>query len=303
MPPHPSSRQTGLHGSTVVIVGAGRGLGARYAIDLASAGANVVLTSQSANAFDVASAITASGGSATAVQCDVRDPQPFVDAALDRFDRIDGLIVNAGIVRDRSFARMNGQEWQDVIDVHLGGSFACTKAVWATMTRQGRGSIVLTTSGAGLHGAFGQANYAAAKAGIIGLAKTLAIEGARNGVRVNCIAPMAMTDMTDAVFTDRLKSGLNADQVSPFVFSLLDPRSDVTGQIIECGGGWGAMLRWQRAEGANHDPSIPLDPEALLAAAADYESGFDTPGTTADSIAAAIGDPRAMQRYLIGETQ
>lgn len=272
-----------LQGSTIVVVGAGRGLGKRYAIDLASNGANVVLTGRSSDAQTVAADIRSGGGKAIAVRCDIRDPQPFVDAALGEYGAIDGLVVNAGIVRDRSFAKMSGEEWSDVIDVHLGGSFACAKAVWEPMTAQRRGAIVFTTSGAGLHGAFGQANYAAAKAGIIGLMKTLAIEGERIGIRANAIAPMALTEMTGGVFSDRMKGGLRPEHVSPFLLALLDPASTRTGEIVECGGGWGAQMRWQRSVGGG--------PEAI-----EFGAGFDLPQTTADSLGAALGDARTIYR-------
>lgn len=272
-----------LRGSTVVIVGASRGIGRQYAADLARAGANLVLTGRDEAVAAAADDIRAGGGIALPVQCDIRDPAPFVDAALAEYGAIDSLVVNAGIVRDRSFAKMTAEEWSEVIEVHLGGSFACAKAAWPVMSSQGRGSIVLTTSGAGMHGAFGQANYAAAKGGIIGLMKTLAIEGARIGIRANAIAPMALTDMTDGVFTDRMKDRLRPEQISPFLIALLDPSSEKTGEIIECGGGWGAQLRWQRSAGGS-------------ARDVEFDRDFDLPRTTADSLGAALGDPRTMYR-------
>ena len=144
-----------FRGATVVVVGASRGLGRQYARDLGRFGANVVLTGRSDEIHAVAAAIRDDGGQAIAVQCDIRDAQPFVAAALAEFGSIDGLIVNAGIVRDRSFAKMDLADWNEVIDVHLGGSFACAKAVWSHMAARRRGAIILTTSGAALHGAFG----------------------------------------------------------------------------------------------------------------------------------------------------
>ena len=268
-----------------MVVGASRGLGQQYAVDLACAGARLVLTGRGEEIATVAAAIRQEGGSALAVRCDIRDPMPFAEAALAEYGSIDGLVINAGVVRDRSFAKMTTEEWSEVIDVHLGGSFACAKAVWEPMTAQGRGSIVLTTSGAGMHGAFGQANYSAAKSGIIGLMKTLAIEGDRVGIRANAIAPMALTEMTDGVFSDRMKHGLRPDQISPFLMALLNPGSTRTGEIVECGGGWGAQMRWQRSVG-DHD------------VAAEFGSDFDLPGSTADSLGAALGDPRTMYKMV-----
>ncbi|MCW0199432.1 SDR family NAD(P)-dependent oxidoreductase [Sphingopyxis sp.] len=279
----PSFASAGLEGSVVVIVGASRGLGRQYAADLARAGARLVLTGRGEDVATAAETIRREGGIAIAIRCDIRDPAPFVEAALAEYGSIDGLVINAGVVRDRSFAKMTAEEWSEVIDVHLGGSFACAKAVWEPMTTQGRGSIVFTTSGAGMHGAFGQANYAAAKSGIIGLMKTLAIEGERLGIRANAIAPMALTEMTDGVFSDRMKHCLRPEQISPFLMALLDPGSTRTGEIVECGGGWGAQMRWQRSAGDRMT-------------AAPFGSEFDLPETTADSLGAALGDPRTMYR-------
>ena len=280
--------------ATVVVVGASRGLGRQYARDLGRLGANVVLTGQNEDIHTAAAAIRNDGGQAIAVQCDSRDAQPFVNAALAEFGGIDGLIVNAGIVRDRSFAKMELAEWNEVIDIHLGGSFACAKAVWGHMAAQRKGAIVFTTSSAGLHGAFGQANYAAAKAGIIGLAKTLAIEGARLGIRVNAVAPMALTAMTADLFPERLQQGLPPEAVSPFVLSLLDDRSTLTGAVVECGGGWGALLRWQRAQGLVIDPLCDLiDISQMQASMANFDIAFDLPASTSDSLGAAMHQPRS----------
>ncbi|AEG47872.1 3-oxoacyl-(acyl-carrier-protein) reductase [Sphingobium chlorophenolicum L-1] len=284
-----------FEGQTVVVVGGTRGLGFQYASDLAAQGANVVLTGRSDDIADIASQAGAKGGQVVGVQCDIRQPAIFVDAALANFRRIDGLIINAGIVRDRSFGRMTLDEWTEVIDVHLGGSFASAKAVWPIMVDQGGGSILFTTSGAGLHGAFGQANYAAAKAGIIGLAKTLAIEGARAKIRVNAIAPMANTEMTDSVFDERLRDGLKVDQVSPFALSLIHPDCALSGQVIECGGGWAAAMRWQRSLGATC--AAPVEFSHVLEnleKVVEFGSGYDLPRSTADSLGAALGDPRQM---------
>ena len=284
-----------FRGATVVVVGASRGLGRQYARDLGRFGANVVMTGRSEEIHAAAAAIRKDGDQAIAVQCDSRDAQPFIDAALAEFGAIDGLIVNAGIVRDRSFAKLDLAEWNEVIDSHLGGSFACAKAVWGHMAARRKGAIVLTTSGAGLHGAFGQANYAAAKAGIIGLAKTLAIEGARLGIRVNAVAPMALTDMTANVFSEALKQGLPPAVVSPFVLSLLDDRSTLTGAVVECGGGWGALLRWQRAQGLVIErPCDPIDITRMQASMANFDIAFDLPASTADSLGAAMHEPRSL---------
>jgi NAD(P)-dependent dehydrogenase (short-subunit alcohol dehydrogenase family) len=283
-------------GLTIAVVGGTRGLGLQYARDLAAWGANVVITGRGEDTASIAAHIAADGGQVVGVRCDIREPGALVDAALARFGRIDGLIVNAGIVRDRSFARMTQDDWQEVIDVHLGGSFACAKAVWPTMVAQGGGAILFTGSGAGLHGAFGQANYAAAKAGIVGLAKTLAIEGKRAHIRVNVIAPMASTDMTEGVFDDRLRDALSVEDVAPFAMALVHPGCGLTGEIVECGGGWAAALRWQRARGDMPDRRASV--AGVLSRwdrVRDFAAGYDLPRTTADSLGAALGDPRELR--------
>lgn len=285
-----------LEGQTIVVAGGTRGLGLQYAADLVALGANVVMTGRGSETAEIAAGLATGAGQVVGVQCDIRQPAAFVDTALDRFGRIDGLIVNAGIVRDRSFARMTFDEWQDVIDVHLGGSFACAKAVWPVMVEQAKGTILFTSSGAGFHGAFGQANYAAAKAGIIGLAKTLAIEGARANIRVNVLAPMASTDMTDAVFDERLRTSLSVEQVSPFAISLVHPDCHLTGEIVECGGGWAGAMRWQRSRG--HTLPAPVSAASAfdgLSLVCDFNSGYDLPRSTADSLGAALGDKRNIQ--------
>jgi hypothetical protein len=155
---------------------------------------------------------------------------------------------------------------------------------------QRSGAIVLTTSGAGLHGSFGQANYAAAKAGVIGLAKTLAIEGARRGVRVNALAPMAATAMTDGILDERMAAALPPGSVSPVALALVHRSCPLTGEIVEAGGGWAAVLRWERSAGTRFD-GAGADAIAWPDLTR-FDEGSDHPSTTADALAAAVGDPR-----------
>ena len=183
-------------GTTVVVTGGGAGLGRQYCLDLGRAGANVVVAGRGGSAAAVAAEIRAEGGGAVACVADVRDGQRIIDCALATYGRVDGVIVNAGIVRDRSFGKLTTEDWSEVLSVHIDGAVACAKAVWGPMSGQKSGRILFTTSGAGMHGNFGQANYAAAKGAIIGLTRSLAIEGAARGIYVNAIAPMATTAMT-----------------------------------------------------------------------------------------------------------
>lgn len=280
-----------------VVVGGGQGLGRRYCLDLAAAGARVVVVGHSDTARDVADEIGDAGGTAVAIVREAQEGEAIVADALTAFGTVDAILVNAGVTRDRSFAKMSRAEWDEVLDVHLNGAFACARAIWDHFVTRGGGAILFTTSGAGFHGAFGQANYAAAKAGILGLTRTLAIEGTRRNIRVNAIAPMAHTGMTDEVFPDALKRALTVEGVSPFALALLHPDCGASGQFIEAGGGWAAAVRWERSKGLRLSESS--DGVAAILSRwnelIDFEDGSDLPNSTADSLGAASGADRTMR--------
>lgn len=281
-------------GLTVAVTGAGRGLGRQYCIDLAAQGANVVAFGRGANVEDAANEIAARGGIAFPVVG--HDVGAMVDAARQRFGGLDALIVNAGSVQDRSFAKMSDAEWNGVIAAHLEGARAAAAAAWPAMIARGRGRIVLTTSGAGLHGNFGQANYAAAKAAIVGLARTLAYEGARHDVLTNAVAPMALTEMTGPVFTAALAEALRPDLVSPYVLALCHPSSQENGAVIETGGGWAAKVRWQRAQGVRLS-GAELSVAGVLQRwrdVADFTDAPDYPTTIQDCLEAAATASRGV---------
>jgi NAD(P)-dependent dehydrogenase (short-subunit alcohol dehydrogenase family) len=213
-----------LSNRVAIVTGAGAGLGAAHAEALARRGARVLVADRDGDAAGaVAGSITAAGGKALAARVDVTDPaavEAMRDAAVDRWGRIDILVNNAGILRDRTFAKADLDAFRLVLEVHLMGTVHCTKAVWDTMRAQSYGRIVLTTSSSGLYGNFGQANYAAAKMGLVGLMQTLAIEGERHGIRVNCLAPSAATGMTNELYSPETLAGLDASLVSPAVVAL-----------------------------------------------------------------------------------
>ena len=197
-----------------IVTGAGAGLGREHALGLAARGARVVVNDYAAGpAEETAELIRAAGGEAIGVGCDVADPEgvgAMVADTVTRWGRIDILVNNAGILRDASFAKMTLAEWDAVIRVHLTGSAVCAMAVWPHMRAAGYGRIVMTSSSSGLYGNFGQANYAAAKMGVVGLMNTLHIEGAKTNIRVNTLAPGAATQMT-------------RDLLPPPVIALMDP--------------------------------------------------------------------------------
>lgn len=284
-----------FEGLAVVVAGGGAGLGRRYALDLAAAGAQVFVAGRSKNVEGVAEEIRASGGVAAAYVGDVRDAEPFIEEALSRFGRLDALIVNAGVVRDRTFAKTTLADWDEVLSVHLDGARACAAAAWPHFLARESGRIVLTTSGAGLHGNVGQAGYSAAKAALVGFARSLALEGSRYNVRVNAVAPMALTGMTEAIFSPELATALTPEGVSPYVLALAHPSCRETGAVIEVGGGWASKLRWERSAGLRLGPH-ELDARTVLRRwdeVIDFSRGSDNPATTADALRAAAGQPAA----------
>jgi NAD(P)-dependent dehydrogenase (short-subunit alcohol dehydrogenase family) len=168
--------------------------------------------------------------------------QAVVERALARFGRLDVVIANAGILRDRSFAKMEAAEWDAVIAVHLDGAFNTIRAAWPAMRERGYGRIVTTTSSSGLFGNFGQANYAAAKMGLVGLTRTLAIEGQKNDIRVNAIAPIAWTRMTAGLFPPGTEEVFAPEKVTPGVLFLASEAAP-SGVVLSAGGGAFAEAR------------------------------------------------------------
>ena len=237
-----------LTGRVAVVTGAGGGLGREHALLLARLGARVVVNDLGGdvhgNASDSGSAaravvaeIIANGGEAMANGASVTDfnqVERMVSDAMSRWNRIDILVNNAGILRDKSFAKMSLDDFRTVLDVHLMGAVNCTKAVWDIMRGQNYGRIVMTTSSSGLYGNFGQANYSAAKLALVGLMQTLALEGAKNNIRVNCIAPTAATRMLQGLLPESQLAALQPAAVSPAVAVLV--AEDAPTRTVLCAG-------------------------------------------------------------------
>ncbi|UUY00895.1 SDR family NAD(P)-dependent oxidoreductase [Sphingomonas sp. J315] len=227
-----------LEGRIAIVTGAGGGLGRAHALYLAGKGARVVVNDLSEHAAQrVAAEIGAQGGKALALAGSVTDEwavSHIVASTIDAWGRIDILVNNAGILRDKSFAKMTMDDFRLVVDVHLMGAAIASKAVWEIMRGQGYGRIVMTTSSSGLYGNFGQANYGAAKMALVGLMQTLAIEGEKYGIRVNCLAPTAATGMTEGVLSDASLAALDPALVSPGLLALVG--EDAPTRAILCAG-------------------------------------------------------------------
>lgn len=273
----------------VIVTGAGAGLGRSHALQFAARGAKVLVndfggardgTGGSTAAADaVVREIEAAGGEAIANGADVSDCDAvtaMADQAMAKWGRIDVLVANAGILRDKSFAKMEIADFVKVLNVHLMGSTNCAHAVWPIMRAQNYGRIVFTTSSSGMYGNFGQANYGAAKTGMIGLMNVLQIEGEKYDIRVNTLSPTAVTRMTEELFSGAAKDLLTPESISPGVLFLAS--KDGPKRTILCAGGGCFARTWlQETEGVILTGD-DLSPEGV---AASFEKISDMDGATA----------------------
>jgi len=257
-----------------VMTGAGSGLGRAHALEFARRGARVVVNDPGGNvdgqggdaavAERVAEEIRAAGGQAIADTHSVGTPESarrVVQAAIDAWGRIDVLVNNAGILRDKSLAKMDMHDFDHVVRVHLGGSAYCTHAALPHMQGAGYGRVVFTTSSAGLYGNFGQANYAAAKLGIVGLMNALKHETARYNIRVNTVAPVAVTRMTEGLpFADLIEIA-TPERVTPAVIFLAGEDCTLAGEVVAAGGNYFARVQVVESQGARCPLGTPPTPE------------------------------------------
>jgi len=230
-------------GRVAIVTGAGGGLGREHALALAARGAKVVVNDfapahgGATPADAVVQQIRDQGGEAIANGASVTDidgVNAMVQQAMDAWGRVDILVNNAGILRDKTFAKMDLADFRLVLDVHLMGAVNCTKAVWEIMRARQYGRIVMTTSSSGLYGNFGQANYGAAKMALVGLMQTLALEGEKHGIRVNCLAPTAHTRMTEGLMPPQVLQALKPEAVTPGLLFLAG--EDAPTRAILCAG-------------------------------------------------------------------
>ena len=277
-------------GRTVIVTGAGSGLGREYALYLAARGALVVVNDigemdnvRSAQA--VVDEITDSGGLAVANFDSVEFGERIVEQALDEFGTVDVLINNAGILRDRSFHKMSLEEWDAVYRVHLLGAYKVTRRCWPVMRSQEYGRVVFTSSASGLHGNFGQANYSMAKMGLVGLARTLDIEGAPKNILCNIVSPSAATAWMLEQWGRHLGEALSPSKVSPLVAFLCHESCATNGALFEIGGGSISQIRWERSRGVDFGEEIPTI-ENIATSWSDISDfrDSDNPESIADSL-------------------
>jgi len=264
-------------GRVAVVTGAGGGLGRAHALLLAARGAAVVVNDlggslsgtggDASPAQQVVREIEAAGGRALANGDDISTfdgAQRLIAAAVQAFGRVDVLINNAGILRDKTLAKMEPADFEAVVRVHLLGSAWCSRAAWPVMQAQQYGRIVMTTSAAGLYGNFGQGNYGAAKLGIVGLMNTLKHEGARFGIRVNTVAPVALTRMTEDLPFARMLAAAVPERVAAGVVFLASEACELTGQILSAGAGYFSTVQLVEGRGV-HAPAGDVSPEFVAA--------------------------------------
>lgn len=265
-----------FEGQVAIVTGAGNGLGRSHALALAARGAKVVVNdlggardgtgASSDAAMEVVGLIEASGGQAFAHGANVAkfdEVEDMVKQAMDKWGRVDILINNAGILRDKSFSKMDLADFRLVIDVHLMGSVNCTKAVWDIMREQNYGRIVMTTSSSGMYGNFGQTNYGAAKMAVLGFMNTLVLEGGKNNIHVNALAPTAGTRMTEDLLPPAMLELMTAEAVTAGAIVLCDKKAP-TRTILCAGAGGYATASMYETDGI-FMPVESQNPDAIVA--------------------------------------
>jgi NAD(P)-dependent dehydrogenase (short-subunit alcohol dehydrogenase family) len=267
-----------FEGQVAIVTGAGRGLGRAYARELARLGAKVVVNdpgaavggegSDKGPAEQVCREIRAAGGEAVPNLDSVASfagGAGIVKTAVDTWGRVDAVVCNAGILRDKAFHNQSEDDWDQVIAVHLKGCFSVLHAAWPHFRSQRYGRVVLCTSSTGLFGNFGQSNYGAAKAGMIGLMNTLKLEGEKYDIRVNTIGPSAYTRMTEGLMSDEQNAKLTPEHVAPVVALLASRDCPDSGVILEALGGRISRTAIVRGRGVEYDADKPRDPDWIAA--------------------------------------
>ena len=254
----------------VLVTGASRGLGRAFARCIAEAGAVVAVnsTGRSDAGEQTVEEISRSGGRAFHVAGRVENAKALVEATLKHAGHIDAVVHNAGFVQDKSLRKMSIEEWDTVLDVHLRAAFQLSRAAWSSFEERGGGRLVFVSSAAGLYGNFGQANYAAAKMGLYGLCRTIAVEGKKANIACNCVAPFGATELNSGGMPEPLKAAIKTEFVAPLVGYLAHPECRESGGLFEASAGAFKKLRWERSQGLRLDTRKPMTID-------DIASGWD----------------------------
>ncbi|WP_189621117.1 SDR family NAD(P)-dependent oxidoreductase [Novosphingobium colocasiae] len=299
-------------GKVALVTGAGRGLGRAYALDLARRGAKVVVNDANVDmsggrlegatpAEDVVAQITANGGEAVVHLgnvADADDARDMVDAAVSRWGRIDIVVNNAGQMRKLTFSQSSVADFTDHFQVHVLGSYLVSRAAWTHMAAQGGGAIVLTTSQVGMYGQLDAAAYGTAKMGVMGLLHAMKLEAPTRGIRVNAIAPFALTRMGEGTFPEAMRPYIDPALVAPAVTWMASDRCDWNGEILIAGGGHFARARVSETTGIDIDNPAGISAEAIHAHNAEIA---DTAGILMpDNALSAVGTTFARLARLSG---
>ncbi|KAK4189287.1 hypothetical protein QBC35DRAFT_493690 [Podospora australis] len=303
LPPSEQGEKVDFTGRVALVTGGGAGIGRAYCLAFARAGASVVVNDL-VNPDDVVKEIKAMGGKAVGAKFSAEDGDAVVKVAIDTFGRIDIVINNAGILRDKAFTNMDDNLWHPVMNVHARGTYKITKAAWPYFLKQKYGRVVNTTSTSGIYGNFGQANYSAAKCAILGFSRAIALEGAKYNIFVNTIAPNAGTAMTKTILPEELVQAFKPEYIAPVVLALCsDQVPNPTGGLYEVGSGWVGQTRWQRTGGHGFPVDVPLTPEAVVKNWNDivtFDSRADHPEKTQDSLSKIMAN---MEKKSGGQSQ
>ncbi|KAI1342396.1 hypothetical protein F5Y15DRAFT_372624 [Xylariaceae sp. FL0016] len=287
--PNDKGEKIDFTGKVALVTGGGAGIGRAYCLAFARNGASVVVNDL-VDPDTVVGEIKKMGGKAVGVKASSEDGEKVIQGAIDAFGRLDILVNNAGILRDKAFTNMDDSLWDPVLNVHLRSTYKCTKAAWPVFLKQKYGRIINTTSTSGIYGNFGQANYAAAKCGILGFSRTIALEGAKYNIFCNTIAPNAGTQMTATILPKELLEAFKPEYIAPLVLALCSDKvpKNPTGGLYEVGSGWVGRTRWQRSGGVGFPVDVKLVPEEVAKAwskIVDFEDGrADNPEKSSDSV-------------------
>lgn len=306
LPPNPQGDAISFKDQVFIVTGAGNGIGRAYALLLGKLGARVVVN-DFVDPEPVVKEIIAAGGKAVGDKSNVVDGAHVVKTAIDAYGTIHGILNNAGILRDKSFQNITDEEWQQVIDVHLRGTYAVIKAAWPYLVKQKYGRILNTTSTSGIYGNFGQSNYSTAKLGLVGFSQSLAIEGKKYNIMVNSVAPNAGTAMTESILPKELHQLFKPDYIAPFAALFVSNKCPATGEIFEVGSGWVTSTKWQRSGGVYFKSDVT--PELIRdnwAKITDFEDGRAThPKLFSDSTSTVLNagkeEPGPLDHVSVGD--